>query len=206
MISDECSFAMNGVVNTRNVRVYAPRGHPREFYYSRQTVLVWGGLCGNGLLFGPFFIDGPLTGIKYHALLVEEVFPELMRNFADQFRNEHFERLAWAQDEAPAHRFHMVRNLLDEMFENRVIGLGHQAEWPPRSPDLTPCDFFLWGYLKSKVFVSPPDSLDDLRQRIRTSFTNLRQKPYLIQRAMRSIERRVYLCTENEGPHVKGHT
>jgi hypothetical protein len=20
--------------------------------------------------------------------------------------------------------------------------------WPPRSPDLTPCDFFLWGYVK----------------------------------------------------------
>ena len=129
-----------------------------------------------------------------------------MRHFADQFRNELFERLTWAQDGAPAHRFHMVRNLLDEMFDNRVIGLGHQVEWPPRSPDLTPCDFFLWGYLKSKVFVSPPDSLDDLRQRIRTSFTNLRQKPYLIQRAMRSIERRVYLCTENEGRHVEGHT
>ena len=71
MISDECSFAMNGVVNTRNVRVYAPRGHPPEFYYernnSRQTVLVWGGPCGNGLLFGPFFIDGSL---KYHSLLM----------------------------------------------------------------------------------------------------------------------------------------
>ena len=105
-------------------------------------------------------------------MLVEEVFPELMRHFADQFRNKHFERLTWAQDGAPAHRFHMVRNLLDEMFDNRVIGLGHQVEWPPRSPDLTPCNFFLWGYLKSKVFVSPPDSLDDLRQRICTSFKN----------------------------------
>ena len=135
-------------------------------------------------------------------MLVEEVFPELMRHFADQFRNEHFERLMWAQDGAPAHRFHMVKNLLGEMFDNRVIGLGHQVEWPPRSPDITHCDFFLWGYLKSKVF----DSLDDLRQPICTSFTNLRQKPYLIQRAMHSIERRVYLCTENEGQYVEGHT
>ncbi|GBN23572.1 hypothetical protein AVEN_144157-1 [Araneus ventricosus] len=25
--------------------------------------------------------------------------------------------------------------------------------WPPRSPDLTPCDFFLWGYVKDKIYV-----------------------------------------------------
>ena len=98
----------------------------------------------------------------------------------------------------------MVTNLLDELFDNRVIGLGHQVEWPPRSPDLTPCDFFLWGYLKSKVFISPPDSLDDLRQRITNEFTNLRQKPHIIQSAMRSMARRVYLCIENEGRHVEG--
>jgi hypothetical protein len=42
--------------------------------------------------------------------------------------------------------------------------------WPPRSPDLTPCDFFLWGYVKDKVFVPPvPVSLDDLKQRITTA-------------------------------------
>ena len=27
--------------------------------------------------------------------------------------------------------------------------------WPPRSPDLTPCEFFLWGYVKDYVFVPP---------------------------------------------------
>ena len=37
MISDECSFAMNGVVNTRNVRVYAPQGHPPGFYYEQNN-------------------------------------------------------------------------------------------------------------------------------------------------------------------------
>ena len=27
--------------------------------------------------------------------------------------------------------------------------------WPTRSPDLTPSDFFLWGYIKNTVFVPP---------------------------------------------------
>ncbi|KAF2367907.1 hypothetical protein FHG87_001352, partial [Trinorchestia longiramus] len=44
----------------------------------------------------------------------------------------------------------------------------HDVEWPPRSPDLTPCDFFLWGYLKNKVYFSPPQDLEELQNRIRS--------------------------------------
>ncbi|KAH0816469.1 hypothetical protein GEV33_006322 [Tenebrio molitor] len=35
-----------------------------------------------------------------------------------------------------------------------------------RSPDLTPMDYFLWGYPKSKVYDTKPENLEDLRQRI----------------------------------------
>jgi hypothetical protein len=38
---------------------------------------------------------------------------------------------------------------------------------PPRSSDLTPCDFFLWGYVKEKVYAHPiPRDLPEFRQRI----------------------------------------
>ncbi|EFN76728.1 hypothetical protein EAI_17569, partial [Harpegnathos saltator] len=37
---------------------------------------------------------------------------------------------------------------------------------PLCSPDLTPLDFLLWGYLKSKVYVTKPQDLNDLRGRI----------------------------------------
>jgi len=40
-------------------------------------------------------------------------------------------------------------------------------DWPARSPpDLNPCDFFLWGYLKSKVYCPKPRTLDDLKNNI----------------------------------------
>jgi len=53
-----------------------------------------------------------------------------------------------------------------KVFQDRWIGRRGHIEWPPRSPDLTSLDFFLWGYLKSKVYVTKPQDLDDLRGRI----------------------------------------
>jgi len=39
--------------------------------------------------------------------------------------------------------------------------------WPPRSPDMTPCDFFLWGYVKECAYVPPlPADLDDFTNKI----------------------------------------
>ncbi|KAJ4438747.1 hypothetical protein ANN_14698 [Periplaneta americana] len=35
--------------------------------------------------------------------------------------------------------------------------------WPPRSPDLTTPDFFLWGYLIERVYTTRPQTLDDLK-------------------------------------------
>ena len=46
--------------------------------------------------------------------------------------------------------------LLREMFPGRLISLRGDVGWPALSPDLSPCDFFLWGYLKEKVFKRCP--------------------------------------------------
>ncbi|GBM27289.1 hypothetical protein AVEN_208448-1 [Araneus ventricosus] len=45
---------------------------------------------------------------------------------------------------------------------------------PPRSPDLKPCDFFLWGYVKDKVYVPPmPTTLQALQERITAVVTDI---------------------------------
>jgi hypothetical protein len=38
--------------------------------------------------------------------------------------------------------------------------------WPPQSPDLTPPDYFLWGYLKQAAYSNRPQSIEDLKQNI----------------------------------------
>jgi len=54
------------------------------------------------------------------------------------------------QDGAPAHNAIIaIRRHLDQIFPNRWIGTFGVILWPARSPDLTPLDLFLWGYLKT---------------------------------------------------------
>ena len=76
----------------------------------------------------------------------EFVFPQLAEHFNNQCWEGRFRGLWWGQDSAPPHRLIAVRDGLIYMFgNNHVIGLGHDVEWTPRSPDLTPCDFFCAG-------------------------------------------------------------
>ena len=49
--------------------------------------------------------------------------------------------------------------------------------WPPKSPDLTPMDFFLWDQIKALIYTSPVDSEEDLIVRIAEPATTIRQQP-----------------------------
>ena len=59
----------------------------------------------------------------------------------------------------PSHWYLAVRTFFNEHLPNRWIGRVGQndqmfCKWPPRSPDLTVCDFFLWGYVKKSLCTS----------------------------------------------------
>ena len=76
------------------------------------------------------------------------------------------------QDGASPHWSLIVRQYLNATLHSRWIGRAGNDDcmllhWPPRSPDLTSCEFFLWGYVKDLVYVPPlPTSVDDLKTRI----------------------------------------
>jgi len=64
-----------------------------------------------------------------------------------------------------------------------VISLRGDIGWPLRSPDLTPCDFFfLWGYLKAKVYEQCPVPLEALKEAIRQEVTAI--TPEIILKVM----------------------
>ena len=71
------------------------------------------------------------------------------------------------QDGATALSSRRSLSLLREMFPGHVISLRGDIGWPLRLPDLTPCDFFLWGSLKAKVYEQCPLTLEALKEAIR---------------------------------------
>ncbi|GFW48540.1 uncharacterized protein TNCV_1110991 [Trichonephila clavipes] len=63
---------------------------------------------------------------------------------------------------------------LKDTFGNRLISRFGPVNWPPRSCDLTPLDYFLWGYVKSLVYADKPQTLDHLEYNIRRVIADLR--------------------------------
>jgi len=69
----------------------------------------------------------------------------------------------WFQhDNAAAHFACQVREHLTATYSGHWIGWGRPMAWPPKSPDLTPMDFFLWGHIKALIYMLPVDSEEDL--------------------------------------------
>jgi hypothetical protein len=68
----------------------------------------------------------------------------------------------YLHDGASAHSARGVKNWLDANLENRWIGRNGPVLWPARSPDLNPCDFFLWGHLKQIVYETPVNTVEEL--------------------------------------------
>ncbi len=191
---------MNGLINRQNNRKYSPYRQPPQNFYeksiSRENISVWMGLTGSGLVIGPLFYEGNMTGEKYLAMLNEQIIPQLRIGYG-----ERFERLWFMQDGAPCHRTINVKNFLKDTFGNRVIGVGQGVEWPPHSPDLTACDFFLWGYLKGLIYKTPHTDLDDLRNRIIRSVNKLKEDPQIVRNAIRKTRTLIQKCIATNGAH-----
>ena len=105
------------------------------------------------------------------------------------------------QDCAPAHTSNASLRYLRGQFPGRVMSKRGGWPWAPRSPDLAVCDFFLWGYLKQKMWNVPindqPQNLRELREAIRRECGNLERQ--MIQRAFDGMVSRARHCIEVGG-------
>jgi len=86
------------------------------------------------------------------------------------------------------------------VFPGHVISLRGDIGWPPRSPDLTPCDLCLWGYLKGKVFEQRPVTLEALKEATRQEFAAI--TPEMTLKVMDNYRQRLYQFTNIQGRHL----
>lgn len=196
--SDEAHFHLSGYVNKQNMR-YWSRDNPRELHQRplhSERVTVWCALSQVGII-GPWFFEEnertvSVTSARYVHMIEEFFLPTL---------NEMDVGDAWfQQDGATAHTARVSMAVLRQHFPGRIISLRGDLHWPPRSPDLTPCDYFLWGYLKSIVFNDRPRTLVHLKNNIRHAVANIPVD--MLERVIRNFRVRLTQCIENNGRHL----
>ena len=194
LFSDE-TFTNRGDVNRRNMHYYAdvnPHWKRHKEFQRQWSLNVWAGIVDDYIV-GPYFFEENLNGNNYLDFVRTEL-PNLLRNVLHNIQ----EIMWFQQDGAPAHRSRQVKNYLNERFPNRWIDLGSTTQiWPPRSPDLTPLDFFLWGYLKEKVYKTEPTTMEDMKDRIRRACQDI--PPTFLQNVRNSFQRRINKCMEVNG-------
>jgi hypothetical protein len=103
--------------------------------------------------------------------------------------------LVWfQQDGATSHTARISMQTVREMFPGRVISRNGDIAWPPSSPDLPPCGYSLWGYLKHKVYENRPHTIDELSESIRTTILQIPVE--MLRKTTDSLRRRAAHLTD----------
>ena len=155
---------------------------------------VWLGMTANKI-YGPFtFAEPTVTGMTYLDMLEFFLAPQLVQDGI-------VETVIFQQDGAPPHFALTVQDFLNGIFPNRWIGRGSQRLWASRSPDLTPLDFFVWGFIKSKVYATKVNNLQDLKQRIWVAAALI--TPAMMRQVFRETKECWQTCFELQGGHIE---
>ena len=127
----------------------------------------------------------------------------ILRNFCEpelRRRGIDLSSVRLQQDGATAHTGRASMSTLRKMFPQHVISRGGNVPWPARSPDLSACVYFLWGYLKRRVFISKPRTISDLMQSIKEEIAAIPEQingPVMINLGVRLKQ-----CLRNGGRHL----
>lgn len=200
LYTDEACFTRDGCFNSRNSHVWSednPRETHQRGYQQRFSVNVWCGIVHDHII-GPHIFPDRLTGHLYREFL-EDTLPLLLEDVPLNIRHG----MWYMHDGAPPHFSREARDYLDTAFPGLWIGNGGPIRWPPRSPDLNPLDFFLWGHVKNTVFATPVLTQENLVARVHAACNSVRDIPDVFQRVRASMLHRCNLCIEVEGRHFE---
>jgi len=94
-----------------------------------------------------------------------------------------------------------VTTFVDETFPGRWVGRGGPTAWPPRSPNLTPLDFFAWVFITDIVYRRKVRDLVDLRQRIIEAIELI--TAHMLINTWQELEYRLDICRATTGAHIE---
>jgi hypothetical protein len=137
-----------------------------------------------------------VNATRYLAMLQHRFLPAL-----DQ-HGLHPGALWLQQDGARPHTAARVLTFLNQTFPHHLISKGGAVAWPPRSPDLTFPDFFLWGAVRTQVYATSVPSVSELKRRIRRAVRAV--TPETLHALVDALQARCRQCIAVRGSHVEG--
>lgn len=149
---------------------------------------------------GPFFYEDqrsrPVTvNTERYVAMLQIFFAPALQDFSG------FNHRTWfQQDGATCHTSNDSIAAVREIFGQKLISKRGDINWPPRSPDLSPMDYFLWGYLKSKVYISNPGSIEELKENIRKEMQDI--APTIFRAVIENFRSRLQECKSKQGSHL----
>lgn len=201
--TDESKFDRDGITNFHNSHFWSPKNsNPKQIkpraHQHRFSLNVWMGIIDRHLI-GPYFFPQNLNGEIYENFLRNDM-ELLLEDVPIALRRE----IIYQHDGCPAHFRRGVREWLDQHYPHRWIGRGGPIPWPARCPDLTPCDFYLWGHMKDLVYKADDNinSVEELKQKILDAAGQIRQN--LTTRVIKTeLRRRLRTCIRHRGSHFE---
>ncbi|GFY06539.1 uncharacterized protein TNCV_3523951 [Trichonephila clavipes] len=167
LFSDEAPFWLNGYVNKQNCRIWSEANPQVNDEGHNVTV----------------------NGDRYRAMITNFFIPEL--------NNHDVQELWFQQDGATCHTARATIHLLKDTLGDRLISRLGPVNLPPRSCDLTPLDYFLWGYVKSLVYADKPQTLDHLEDNIRRVIADIR--PQMLEKVIENWTSRLEYIRASRG-------
>lgn len=196
--TDEATFCNDGTINRHNMHRWSdtnPHFLREVDKQHRWKVNVWCGIIGDKIV-GPQIFDGTVNA-AYFAEFLDTTLPGLLEDLPLETR-----QTMWMQlDGCPVHSSRIVKEKLSAMFPGRCIGRGMDIEWPPRSPDLTPLDYYLWGRVKDLAYKDKPANRGEMILKILESIRSL--NGHEILKAVGDFRGRILSCVNAEGGHFE---
>ena len=189
---DEAYFYLTLPVNNQNNRQWS-QVQPYigvETPLHDQKILVWCAISVDRV-FGPYYFEDTVNQHNYM---------EMLQNFfwTRMLKTKNYQKYYFQQDGARPHTALSVQKWLKDKFGEQLID---KDLWPPRSPDLNPCDFFLWGHLKSKVYNPLPKTLDDLKKNLEREIKNISKN--VLKSTFLNFKNRCEMIISAEGGHIE---
>lgn len=197
--SDEAKFSKNGMFNRHNSYYWCDQNPclTREVHFQDEwSFNVFCALKNEKILCFHIYQEN-LNSDRYLEILRNIVVPATENPPLQEYGAMYYQ-----QDGAPAHNARIISEFLDATFPGNWIGNREPYLWPARSPDLSPLDFFLWGYPKGTVYARHSTTKEDMIARVRNTLQGIELQ--VIRNSTReNLRKRVELCLEHEVAHFE---